>query len=104
MKRTRRNFPAAEKAKILRRHLVDKAAVSDLCDEYGLHPTVFYRWQKALFENAAAALEHRGPTRRQKAEEARINVLEEKMRKKDEVLAELMEEHLALKKKQAGAS
>jgi len=33
---------------ILRRHLLDKVAVSDLCEELGLQPTVFYRWQKEL--------------------------------------------------------
>ncbi|MFL6310484.1 MAG: hypothetical protein ACJ71W_00125 [Terriglobales bacterium] len=29
--------------------------VSELCEELGLRPTVFYRWQKELFENGAAA-------------------------------------------------
>ncbi len=29
--------------------------MSDLCDEYDLHPSRIYRWQKQLFENAAAA-------------------------------------------------
>jgi hypothetical protein len=27
-------------------HLVDKAPVSDLCDEYQILPTQFYQWQK----------------------------------------------------------
>jgi len=26
---------------------------SDLCEELGLQPTVFYRWQKEFFENGA---------------------------------------------------
>jgi hypothetical protein len=37
-----------------RRHLLDKVPVSDLCDELGLQPTVFYRWQKEFFQNGAA--------------------------------------------------
>jgi hypothetical protein len=28
---------------------------SNLCDELGLQPTVFYRWQKELFRNGAVA-------------------------------------------------
>jgi len=40
----RRQFTADEKATILRRHLVDKIPVSDLCDEYRLQPSLFYVW------------------------------------------------------------
>ncbi|BCO09234.1 hypothetical protein GF1_16100 [Desulfolithobacter dissulfuricans] len=50
MKRKRKTYSAAEKVAILKRHLIDMVAVSDLCDEYSLHPTVFYRWQKEIFE------------------------------------------------------
>ena len=100
MKTGRRNFTADEKAKILRRHLVDNVAISDLCEEMGIHPTVYYRWQKALFENAAAALgrkDGRQP-RKEKREEERMAALEQKLKRKNEVLAELMEEHVVLKK------
>ncbi len=44
-----------EKVAILRRHLIDKVPVSNLCEECGVHPTVFYRWLKQFFENGAAA-------------------------------------------------
>jgi hypothetical protein len=37
---------AEGKVAISRRHLLDKVPVSDLCEELGLRPTVFYRWQK----------------------------------------------------------
>jgi len=53
----RRNFTPEEKVCILRKNLLEGIAVSDLCDQYGLHPTVFYRWQKAFFENGARAFE-----------------------------------------------
>ena len=62
MSKTRRHFAATEKVAILRRHLIDKVPVSDLCDQLGLNPTVFYRWQKDFFENGAAAFE-RTPSR-----------------------------------------
>jgi transposase len=46
MRKERKHYTAEEKVAILRRHLLDKVAVSDLCEELGLQPTVFYRWQK----------------------------------------------------------
>ena len=95
--RKRRNYTGEEKVGILRRHLLEKVAVSDLCEEYGLQPTVFYRWQKEFFENGAAAFEGKRKVRTD-GREGRIAFLESKIQRKDEVLAELMEEHVALKK------
>ncbi len=57
MKKERKHYTAEEKVAILRRHLLDQVPVSDLCEEVGLQPTVFYRWQKELFENGAAAFQ-----------------------------------------------
>ena len=100
-RRTRRHFSAEEKAALLRRHLVEGVAVSEICEEHDLQPTVFYRWQKALFENAALALEGGAPAKGKKArerEERMLQALRKKLETKNEVLAELMEEHVALKK------
>jgi transposase len=84
---------------ILRRHLLDRVPVSDLCEELGLRPTVFYRWQKEFFENGAAAFQAQERPRHQAEEkQKRIEFLEKKAQTKDEVLAELMAEHIALKK------
>ncbi len=76
---------------------MDKEPVSKLCDELALQPTVFYRWQKEFFENGAAAFQtkKRGSRR---PEQERIERLEKRIQTKDEVLAELMAEHIALKK------
>lgn len=97
MKKQRKHYSAEEKVAILRRHLLEGAAVSTLCDELGLQPTVFYRWQKEFFENGAAAFQTKGRPDHQ-AEQERIEYLEKKIQRKDEVLAELMGEHIALKK------
>jgi transposase-like protein len=92
-------FHPEEKVAVLRRHLVDKVPVSELCEELGLRPTVFYRWQKELFENGAAAFQSQGrPHRQVEEKQKRIEFLEKKVQTKDEVLAELMAEHVALKK------
>ena len=97
MKKTRKHYTGEEKVAILRRHLLEKEAISKLCDELGLQPTVFYRWQKEFFENGAVAFQAKGRSDHQ-AEQERIEYLEKKIQRKDEVLAELMGEHIALKK------
>ena len=74
MKKQRTYYTAEEKVAILRRHLLEQEAVSKLCDELGLQPTVFYRWQKELFENGAAAFEKKARTKPQ-AEQERIEYL-----------------------------
>jgi transposase len=98
----RRHLTGQEKVAILRRHLVEKVPVSDLCEEHGIHPTLFYRWQKDWFEHGAMLFDGaKGRGRNGRQEDAatrRIAALEEKLRRKDEVLSELMEEHVALKK------
>ena len=97
MKKQRKNYTPEEKVAILRRHLLEQVPISELCDKQGLQPTVFYRWQKEFFENGAAAFEVKGRTDQQ-AEKERIEFLEKKIQRKDEVLAELMGEYVALKK------
>ena len=98
MTRKRRKFSAEEKVRILRRHLVDRVTVSDLCDEHGLNPNVFYRWQKEFFEKGHAAFE-RGSDAATKKLEREVGALKDKLGHKDEVIAEIMESHVALKKK-----
>lgn len=97
MGKQRKYYSAEQKVQILKKHLVDKVAVSDLCDQYGLHPTVFYRWQKSFFEGGAAAFERRKNSEKQRLEK-KLAALEQKLTTKNEVLSELMEEHVALKK------
>ena len=103
MKKQRKHYSPDEKVTILRWHLLEKEPISKLSDELGLQPTVFYRWQKEFFENGVAAFEPKRPSNHS-AEQERIAYLEKKIQTKDEVLAELMAEHVALKKKRLGNS
>jgi transposase len=107
MPKERRNFTGTEKMAILREHLIEKVPISEVCEKHGLQPTVFYGWQKRLFEEGAAVFEPgqgrkagagAAASRKQSAAARRIEALEAKIRHKDEVLAELMGEHVALKK------
>jgi transposase-like protein len=95
MKRNR--YTPQEKVAFLRRHFLEGVSVSDLCDELSVHPTMFYRWQKQFFEEGAAAFDT-GHNQQLKASEQRIAALERKLQNKNEVLSELLEEHVRLKK------
>ena len=96
-RKPRKAYGATEKVAILRRHLIDHVAVSDLCDEYQIPPTQFYRWQRLFFENGASAFAASARVDRSPLE-AENAALKAKLVKKHEVLSELMEEHIRLKK------
>lgn len=95
---TRRQYTPQQKVAILREHLLEDTAVSDLCDKHRIHPTLFYQWQKAFFENGAAAFERQRPRSQGSKEQDKIERLEAKLKQKDHVIAEIMAEHILLKK------
>jgi|SRR5208282_757988 transposase len=100
MSAERRRFTGAEKLAILREHLILKLALSEVCQKHDISPTLFYQWQKKLFEEGASVFESKAENaRQQEAEAQKAAAIEAKLQKKDEVLAELMGEHIALKKK-----
>jgi transposase-like protein len=98
--RQRRQFTGQQKAEIVKRHLIDDVAVSAICEEYNIQPTQFYAWQKQLFENGAKAFERKNKSPKASAalEKKRVAKLEAKIVQKNEVVAELLEEHVKLKK------
>jgi transposase-like protein len=98
MSKKRRQFSSAQKISILREHLIEKISVSDVCDKHGLQPSVFYGWQKKLFENGANVLEIGRVGSSEKKLTHQVEILGDKLKRKDEVIAEIMEEHIALKK------
>ena len=97
MRKPRKHYTPVEKVAILRRHLIDHVAVSDLCDEHQLSPTLFYLWQKQFFENGASAFERKNANPESRNLRI-IAALRDKLQRKNEVVAELMEEHIKLKK------
>ena len=99
MNKQRRHFAGAEKVTILKRHLLDKVPVSDLCDELGLYPNQVYGWLKEFFENGHRAFDNGRKSKAvDDAKERKIEQLEAKLARKNEVMAELMEAHTELKK------
>ena len=95
-----RRYPTPlEKVAALKRHLLEKIPVSTICDELGIAPTLFYRWQKEFFENGHTLFENgRAAKAADNAKDEKIQKLEAKLQKKNEVMAELMEAHTQLKK------
>ena len=100
MSMQRRRFGTDQKAAILKRYLVDKVPISDLCDEYGIKPNQIYAWQKILFDHAPTVFQQAGGrvASRVSAQEDKIARLENKLQQKNEVIAELMEENVRAKK------
>lgn len=99
MNKTRRHFADHDKVAILKRHLIDKVPVSDLCDELNIYPNQFYDWLKKFFENGHLAFANgRKSKAAEDAQQAKIQQLEAKLVRKNEVMAELMEAHTELKK------
>ena len=103
---TRKYLTPEQKIAIVRRHLLEKVPLSDLCDEFGIHATQYYSWQKQLFENGAVVFERRPNQANQRRQEdamsRKVAQLEDKLQKKNEVVSELLEEHVQLKKALGG--
>lgn len=101
-KRTRRHFRSEEKAEAVKRHVVGGEAVSAICEDLGVAPNLFYRWQKELFDNAAAAFEVKSRGKRPDNGVHKLVEQNEKLRTKlahkDNVIAEITQEYVALKK------
>jgi len=99
MNSERRHLSPQEKIAALKRHLLEGVAVSNICDELGIAPTLFYRWQKELFENGHTVFDNgRKAKAVEDAKDQKIQQLQAKLARKNEVMAELMEAHTQLKK------
>ena len=98
----RRNLTPPQKVAIVRAHLIEGTPVSDLCDKHRIHPTQYYAWQKQIFENAEQCFGRKtnsaNERRQENAQQKKIAELEARIQSKNEVVAELLEEHVKLKK------
>lgn len=99
MTRSRRNFSPEQKADAVRRHLRGNEPISDLARQLGVQPSSIHGWVEQVLAQAERAFD-RAPGQRLavEAKERRIAELEDKLTNKNEVIAELMQEHVQLKK------
>jgi hypothetical protein len=99
--KARTHRSAEEKAALLRRHHVDEVPVTTICEEAGLQPSVSYHWQRELFARAARVLDNvpreRASSREQQPEKELV-AAEARLARKDEVIAEISQEYVALKR------
>jgi transposase len=95
---SRRHRAPEDKVKILREHLLEGRPISEVCEKHQINPTQFYQWQKVFFENGAAAFARQPHSRSLGRSEQTVTALENKLKRKDEVIAEIMAEHIQLKK------
>lgn len=96
-KQKRRHFTPQQKAQAVLRHVQDGVRVSQLCDELKIHPNVFYKWHKQAMSNLASAFE-RDDQASANRQQRKLQSLENELQRKDSVIAELLSEHIMLKK------
>jgi transposase len=97
-RRSRRHHSPEQKAELLRKHLVDKVPISQICNEADIQPSLFYLWLRQLMERAPSAMTAPAGNSREKELEQKVAALEQKLAKKDSVIAEISEEYVRLKK------
>jgi transposase len=99
--RIRHTFTPAQKAQAVRQHLLGKVPVSDLAEQLGTQPRQVHLWIEQVLAQAEKAFQLGAVASAKRAEDVKdvkIAQLEAKLVKKNEVVAELMEAHVQLKK------
>ena len=98
----RKRYISEEKIKILREVLEDGKSISNVAEAYGVHPNQIMNWRKQLFEGGHQIFQIQRTDISEKAVEKQAKAFEDKLRHKDNVIAELAQELLELKKKYPG--
>jgi len=97
-KSRRRRHTPQQKADLLCEHLADKKPVSEICTEAGIQPSLFYTWQRDLLAGAPALFSNRRTPSREKELEEEVLRFKAIVARKDQVIAEVTEEYVKLKK------
>ena len=94
---THRRWTAEEKAEIVRRHLQEGMSIANLAEETGAAPGQIYRWCKEGLEGLEGVF-LRSNRRERRAADKALATRETRIRQLQEVVTELSEEVLRLKK------
>ncbi len=97
-KKDRRKHSPEWKMTVLKSHLVDQTPVSEVCEKFNIKPSLFYKWQQELFKQGNAIFQVGKSNKVHEQYQKKIKLLEVKLSQKNEVLAELMQEYITLKK------
>ena len=100
MEGKRKRWSPEEIMQIVKRTLRDREDISKVCQEMGCQPSQVYKWQTMLLSEGGMVFggRHKMNRKARLEELERIALLEDKLQRKNEVLSELMEEHVRLKK------
>lgn len=101
MNQIRNQHTALKKVEILREHLENQVLISELSRRYGVNPNLIHKWKKQLFEGAVDTFSRQHEKVNQ-GQNARIGHLEEKIKDKDSLIAEVLSDNIRLKKKLTG--
>jgi len=95
----RKRYTPEQKVLILREHLKNKVPVSEVCKKYGINPNLFYRWEKQFFEGGIEIFKQ---TKKNNSKNTKELQLSAKITSLQEVISELTQENIVLKKKYNG--
>ena len=97
-RRSRRRYTDVQKTKEVLSHVQDGVPVSQVCENLGIHPNQYYDWQKQDFSSLPHVFS-RDTVRQERSHQREVDYLKAKLSQKDEVIAELLTEHIAIKKR-----
>jgi transposase-like protein len=89
----RRAFSPREKLEVLLEGATT-GNVAEVCRRHGVRVSMYYRWRTLLFKHAGTVFAHGNGG----AGQRQVAVLEEQLRRKNAVIAELTQENLDLKR------
>jgi len=98
-KRKRRHFTPEEKFNIVKQVLSKARTVSEITEEYGVHPNQFYRWQAEFFESALNGFKEKSLGRTRAAEDREKKRMEAEIQRMKDVITEVVTENISIKKK-----
>jgi len=97
----RHRWTAAGKAEVVRRRLQEDVSIADLAEETGAAPSQISRWCKEGLEGLEGVFQQSNLRERRAADKA-LSAKETRIRQLQEVVTELSEEVLRLKKTSGG--
>ena len=95
----RRRFTPEEKFNIVKQVISKARTVSEITEEYGVHPNQYYRWQAAFFESALDGFKEKSQGRTRAAEDRVKKRMEGEIQRMKDVIAEVVSENIEIKKK-----
>ena len=79
MSKLRKRFSKAEKLEIVKQSMEEDTRVTDLADQYGIHPNTIYKWRESYYQEHGLAKQAQ-PTKLLSEEQREIVRLKKQLR------------------------